>query len=366
MGNENLHVVELKPEQYNNWDIFVEASPQGDVFCYSWWLNAITKSNFKIIAILNCNEIQAGIPLAFDLNGKINEPPLTRTLGPLFMNVENISEYRKIMLHRKWLSLLLENINIDDVIQFCTHQSFTDWLQFRWHGFKQMTRYTYLIENNGDKKDLWINLSGEKKRVIKKAKSNGLYVEISDNLKSFYHLVELTYERQGIKFRFSLSDFERLDNEIAGRDKRRIFLVYDKNGNLHAGLYVVFNHKSAYYLLCGSDPNFRHLDGNTLAFWEAMNYFHDKVNFSNFGGSDIKRIEKYLSGFGGKLTQYFHIFTEQPKIVEVIKEVPVIKEIPVQTAPKPNDSWKYHFYHFMHHSYSLFDILRKKVTGKKK
>jgi hypothetical protein len=55
----------LEPHQFNQWDEFVDKSPQGDVFCYSWWLEAITKSNFKIVAIFENNEIVAGIVFRF-------------------------------------------------------------------------------------------------------------------------------------------------------------------------------------------------------------------------------------------------------------------------------------------------------------
>ena len=43
-------------------------------------------------------------------------------------------------------------------------------------------------------------------------------------------------------------------------------------------LYVVFNKKSAYALLSGSDANLRNLGGHTLVMWEAVRYFMIKLN----------------------------------------------------------------------------------------
>jgi hypothetical protein len=57
----NLRFAELNNTQYDLWDTFVDQSPQGDVFCYSWWLDAITKSNFKILALFDGDEIVAGL-----------------------------------------------------------------------------------------------------------------------------------------------------------------------------------------------------------------------------------------------------------------------------------------------------------------
>lgn len=360
MKKNGLQVIELQSDQYEKWDEFVDKSPQGDVFCYSWWLDTITKSNFKIIAILNCNEIQAGIPLAFDANGKINEPPLTRTLGPIYRKLENVSDHRKLVLHRKWLNLLLEKIDPEDVVQFCTHQSFTDWLPFRWNGYKQTTRFTYIINyKNKTENDIWNNLNSNRKRDINKAKLNNLRVEISDDFKTFYKLVEKTYQHQGIVFSLSYEDFYRLDQEISKRNKRRVFITFDENNHPHAGVYIVFNSKSSYNLLSGSDPQTRYNSGHTLAMWEAIRYFRAKTELFNFGGSNIQRIEKYFRGFGGTLTRYFRIFTEPTVIKEVVNEMP-------DPAPIPDNDFRYHFDHFMHHAYCLFDIVRKKVFRTRK
>ena len=367
MSNSKLKVTELGKSSYDIWDKFVDESPNGDIFCKSWWLDAITKSNFKILVVINCKEIQAGIPLAYDNNGKINEPPLTRTLGPIFKRLSNISNYSQRMLNRKWLNLLLDKIDKKKVFQFCTHHNYHDWLTFRWKGYKQTTRYTYLIDNNETEDEIWQKFTQNRKRDIKIALGNNLHVKISDDFKLLYKMIELTYKRQGKKFGLRYNDFKRLDVEIKNRNMRRIFITYDEHNQPHAALYVVFNSKSAYYLLCGSNPKLRHLKGNILAFWQAIKYFRTRTNYSNFGGSDIERIENFLKQFGGKLTQYFHIFTEKP----IIKKVPIVKEIPmVKQTPLPSGkiehNWKYHFDHLMHHSYCLFDIIRKKILGKKK
>lgn len=335
----------MSPADFQKWDSFVDASPQGDVFCYSWWLNAITKDNFKLLAILDKDEIVSGIPLAYYF-GRINEPPLTRTLGPLFKNIENMPEHDKTTLHGRWMNLLIDQIPIYEVEQFCTSHNFTDWLPFRWRGYKQTTRYTYIIDYSGKNEAmLWSGLNRGKKGNIGRAYRNHLTVKITNELLPFYRLVELTYKRQGLVFPFSFDDFKKLDDEIQKRDRRRIITAFDDNNQPHAAVYVAFNHKSAYALLSGGDPQFRHLGGHTLVIWEAMKYFRDKVGLFNFGGSGIERIEKHLRGFGGVLTQYFHIFTEKP----VIREIEVIKEIPV-LPPSPLDDWRYHAGKILHHS----------------
>ncbi|MEI6697317.1 MAG: peptidoglycan bridge formation glycyltransferase FemA/FemB family protein [Bacteroidota bacterium] len=344
----------LRPDQFDQWDNFVDSSPQGDLFCYSWWLNTITKGDFKILAIVEQNKIVAGIPLAY-IDGEINEPPLTRTLGPLYKNLDNLIEHDKITLQRKWLNLLLDQIPLDSVVQFCTSHNITDWLPFRWRGFKQMTRYTYLINySNKTIEDLWKSLSTNKKRDIIKAKKYNLRVENSENFELFYNLVEQTYKRQNLTYRFSIEDYKLLDEVLKNNNKRKIFVVFDERNQIHAAIYIVYNSKSAYFLLSGSYPELRHNGGATLALWEAIKYFSFHVEYFNFGGSNINHIENYIRGFGGDLTPYFHIFNKKPEFIEVerIKVIEVDKEVAVLPLPPPDD-WKYHVKLILQHSLIL-------------
>jgi hypothetical protein len=307
-----MEVLTLNPHQYSQWDIFVDQSPQGDVFCYSWWLTSITKSNFKILAVYDNDEIVAGIPLALDTHGKVNIPPMTRTLGVLYKMQDYQSARKKISAERKWLSELLKYVVRDDFVQMCMHHNFTDWLPFRWHGFSQTTRYTYIL--NYEKKtpgELWDNLDLRNRKIIRKSTKNGIRVETTDDFELIYRYESLSYERQGLKFEIPYNDLKILDDASKERGNRIIFKAIDNTNQVHAVLYVAFNNKSAYALLSGSDPKLRKQGGHTLILWEAVRYFSGRVDCFNFGGSDIEKIESHLKGFGGTLTPYFHIFNEK-------------------------------------------------------
>jgi len=305
-----LKVEVLETSQYNLWNDFVDSSPQGDIFCYSWWLDAITKSNFKILVVEEGEKIVAGMPLTYDSQHKINMPPLTRTLGVLYCDRKFQSEQKQTSVQRKWLSALLRNIQRDQFVQTCMHHNFTDWLPYKWSGFRQTTRYTYLLNFEGKTvPDLWNNLDSLRKRTIKRAVTNNVETVESGDFSLLYKFVTLSYQRQGINFNIPYTDLKTLDDAIVKNGNRMIFIAKD-NEKVHAALYAAFNKKSAYYLLSGSEPELRNMGGHTLVLWDAIKYFHDKVGYFNFGGSDIERIESHIRGFGGTLTPYFHIYNE--------------------------------------------------------
>lgn len=300
----------LETGQYNAWNDFVDRSPQGDVFCYSWWLDAITDSGFRIYVIKENGEIVAGMPLAFDSFRKINLPPLTRTLGVLFADSKDETGRKISTSHRKCLSLLLDNINPDEFVQTCAHHEFNDWLPYRWKGLSQTTRYTYLL-NFRDRSinEISENLDNLRKRTIATARKNGIQTTISSDFSVVYRFAEMSYRRQGLNFNLPFGELKRLDDAIERRGKRVIFTALKENV-IHAVLYIAFNKRSAYYLLSGSDPELRGQGGHTLVMWDAIEYFHDKVEYFNFGGSDIENIESHVRGFGGIQTPYFHIFNK--------------------------------------------------------
>ncbi len=326
----------LEPFQYRQWDTFVDQSPQGDVFCYSWWLEAITKSNFRILVILENDKIMAGMPLAFDARNRVNIPPVTRTLGVLYKNQEYQSVRKKASTERKWLSELLKYMPLDDFVQMCMHHNFTDWLPFRWKGFSQTTRYTYIL--NYAKKtsdDLWNSLALRNRSIIKRTTRNGIRIETIDDFDLVYRYESLSYERQGLKFGIPYNDLKLLDDAIKVRGNRIIFKAIDDSNQVHAALYIVFNQKSAYALLSGSDTSLRKQGGHTLVMWEAVRYFSDKVEYFNFGGSDIEQIEGHLRGFGGLLTPYFHIYNEK-----LLKERNDIRYHLAETSFHLIEAWK--------------------------
>ncbi|NOR87085.1 MAG: peptidoglycan bridge formation glycyltransferase FemA/FemB family protein, partial [Bacteroidales bacterium] len=233
MDQAKYKVCHLNPDQFKSWDQFVDESPQGDIFCYSWWLDTITKSNFKIFAIFDKEEIVAGIPLAFDKNGKVTEPPLTRTLGPLYKIIPDLSVHKQESKQRNWLQALLHHISPEDVVTFCTHQNFTDWLPFKWKGFQQTTRYTYIIDyKDKDEKELWAGLSRGRKEPIKQANNNGITISFTQNIQQLYELESKSYKRQGLKFSLSYEFLQRIDHEINKRKLRKIFIASNKDGKI--------------------------------------------------------------------------------------------------------------------------------------
>jgi hypothetical protein len=73
----------IKEDEFPAWDALVEASPQGSLFCLSWWLKAIGE-DIGVLGYFDKKRLVAGIPLYFDEWFGVKPcamPKLTQTWG---------------------------------------------------------------------------------------------------------------------------------------------------------------------------------------------------------------------------------------------------------------------------------------------
>lgn len=309
---KKISVKYLEEKNYEQWNRFVIESPQGYPFCYCWWLETVTNNNFKILTVEENGEIVAGFILPFYNSGRIKDPYLTRTSGVLYNRRGDETHIHRVSMERRWINAMLEHIQINNFVQLCFHPNFVDWLPLRWAGYYQTTKYTYIFSYQNDRMNNIQNKIGmNQKRNIKKAIKNRLRVLESDNADLAYDFSCLSFDRQNEKFPYSLKSIQKLDRAVKENGNRKIFKVVDENNIVHAVNYVVYDHKSAYHLLSGSDPQYREKGGHTLLLWHTIDYFKDYVSVFDLGGSNIKPIEEHYRKFGGTQTPYFNIFNKE-------------------------------------------------------
>lgn len=307
--NDNLHVRLLEEEEYILWNGFIEISPQGCVFDYSWWIDAVTEGDFRLLIITRDNNIVFGMPLPFYSTKVIQKPKLTQTLGILFAPFESEKLEKILDAQKKLTNIALEFL--EDKIKtyrMYFHCNYDYWLPFRWKGFKQTTRYTYRINYRDFKSydEIAANYYSNKKRNIKKGISLNIRIEESDDFKAFFEINKETFNRQGLEMPYTYEFFKRLDVAVNNNNRRIIFnAIYEDR--VIARAYFVFDDNCVYYLASGVLVNYRDIRAQDFLIDHAIKYFFDKVNVFDFEGSMIENIERNFRSFGSYPTQYFEI-----------------------------------------------------------
>ncbi len=306
------------------WDRFVDESPQGSIFCRSWWLRAVAPQRFTILTMHKGDRIVAGMPMVHEQKWgyhAIHMPPLTQTLGVLLGQPTSERYEKRLSREMDVLESLIKAIPKANYFSVRFHPNFTNWLPFYWAGYRQTTRYTYAITDLSDLDMVFSAFAHSKRKNIKRAQ--GL-IDVREDLPAaeFYSNHVMTLHKQGVSISYSHDLFERIYNAAYENHAGKTWYAIDAEGNMHAAIFVVFDCKSAYYLISSIDPDYRNSGATSLLLRDAIAYVSRYTNRFDFEGSMIKGVEHSFRKFGAIQTPYFSISKGRyPLLLKVYRRV---------------------------------------------
>ena len=86
-----------------------------------------------------------------------------------------------------------------------------------------------------------------------------------------------------------------------------MFYAIVEIGNVHASYYFVYDKNVCYYLISGSNPEFRSSGAQTLILWEGIQFAAKVSKAFDFEGSMIEGIETFFRAFGGEFIINYEI-----------------------------------------------------------
>jgi len=295
------------------------------IFFQDWWLDAVCgEGNWDAAIAMKGGEAVAVMPYyvmrkyGFKL---LHMPPLTATLGPWIRKVD--TKYQKQMGYQKEImTSLIEQLPAFDSFKQSWHYDVTNWLPFYWKGFHQTTNYTYVIEDTFDTERVWGNFKSELRTSIKQAR-NRLHVDTLNHggLEDIIWLNRAIFYRQDMKVPFDENILRRLDRVCLERNCRIIFLIRDEKGHLMAGVFIIWDNTSAYYLVGGKNPTYKGNAGVALLIWEAIRYLSQFARCFNFEGSMKDSIEFFFRSFGGRQKQIFNIYKYNSYLINTYSDL---------------------------------------------
>lgn len=288
------------------------------IFSRDWWLDATAGSdNWDIALVEEKGNVLACMPYLRKKRGGLSvstAPPLTYCMGPWIRPAK--AKPSTVLSRQKYaLEKLIEQLPRFDHFKQEWHYTQTNWLPFFWRGFNQTTNYTYLLPLLRNESAWWEGMQDNVRREIRKAMGRG-ELRVRDDLPvtQLFRLNRLVYERQKISLPYSENYITGLDKACAAHDRRKIFMAQDQHGALHAGVYVVWDDESAYYLIGGSDPERRNSGAMSLCLWEAIKFAGTVTRRFDFCGSMIEPVERFVRAFGGVQTPYFTVSKTTSKL----------------------------------------------------
>ena len=298
----------LNDDELSLWDALVEASPQGSVFCYSWWLKAISK-DVKVLGYFHKDRLAAGIPLYFKKRFFITiatMPKLTQTWGVV---IEPLSGKRVKAASKEMeiLRVFAHALAKHRVFIQNFSPNLQNWLPFYWNGFKQTSRFTYVLDDLTNLDEVWKGLRENIRTDIRKAEKRGVTVQPC-SFEVALSAFKKTFERQRRNLPYSSEYLLRIYDEAKKHNAGECFAAKDMNGNIHAAALLVWDQKKAYYLVGGGDPDFRNSGATSLLIWQMIQFSAERSKEFDFEGSVVEPIERFFRAFGTKQTSYNVIY----------------------------------------------------------
>lgn len=293
------------------------------LFSQAWWLDAVAGDAWDIALVYKGEEIAASMPyLVKKLYGMrvISQPPLTQALGP-WVRQTNAKYVKRLSREKDLMQALIKQLpSYDHFVQSWDHTQ-TNWLPFYWKGFSQTTRYSYRIEEL-DLEKVWFGFQENIRREIRKA-SNKAKLRVRENLplEDFWAMYTMVFERQGKKVPLSKQFIQCFDQAAVQKSRRKIFIAEDEQGRHHAGVYLVWDENSAYYLMGGGDPHLRSSGATSLCMWEAIKFASTVSRAFDFEGSMLEPVERFFRSFGAVQTPYHRVSHTPSRVIKVANSI---------------------------------------------
>lgn len=295
-----------------------------NLFEQPWWLDIVAQNEWQEVIVKEGEEVVGRLPFYLH-DGKIELPTLTQTCGIWIQNKEQavndaLSREKKI---------------IDDVLeQLPKYKSFkvsfdttrNYFLPFLWKGFRVSPRVSYRLNDLTDINQVYANFSKTVKKNVKSAQKKVKIVTDSD-VEVLLEIMDKTFAVQGRKYPISKDIVRKIVVECDKRGNGKMYTAIDEQGNVHACSYFVYDERVFYYLIAGSDSEYRSSGAQTLILWEAIQYAAKVSKIFDFEGSMVEGIETFFRRFGGEPTVYYEVRKQGMfgEIFEILK--PRIKKV---------------------------------------
>lgn len=302
----------------DEWDRFVDASPQGCIFQKSWWLEAVAPGAHDLLLVRKGDDIAAGMPLVWQGEGArraLGMPQLTQVLGVLFRD-SSAKPVRREAREQDLALGLVERIPSCASFSQRFHHGFRNWLPFHWDGYTQTTRYTYVLDDLSDLETVWSGMRSNIRGDARKAEKQGVRIRDDLGLDSLYDALQATFRRQGLTISYSAELVRRIASACESRDACQALFAVDDQGRVHAAGFFVWDHRTTYYLMGGGDPELRSSGATSLLLWHAIQAAAARGTAFDFEGSMLRGVQGFFQAFGAVARPYSEISRTNSLLLE--------------------------------------------------
>jgi len=236
-------------------------------------------------------------------------PPMTAYNGIYIIDqaAEQSKEqdYTRVSEHNRISEALINRLTKTSLYYQQYHTSYTNWLPLYWKGYKETTRYTYLLDAAQGKESAMKGLRDNLRRSIKNAEKRCIIKEIPFTV--FWEEAEKSFKNRSKALPINKTVLENLCNAFVSSGQIKIrAAIHNESGRILSGAVLALDDTATYYISSFYHPELKPTGTMAYVLWESIFMRQNKI--FDFEGSILKEVEFYFRSFGGTLTPHYRIF----------------------------------------------------------
>lgn len=313
-----LQVRELGPDERTGWDELIAASPQGNSFLRTAWLDMLCKTDTDLHSqTLGCfdgERLVGGQALVWHTRWNV---PMAATFeyfycGPVVAAGARATRASHAPVQNAILAALaqatatrLAHVEMDAHPTLCDVRPYLD---ARW---RVEPTYTHVWHVDSIER-AWSEMNREKRREIKHAQNEFVFERDDSDaaLDAWLPLYRKTME----KFSWYPSPrwtaiFQKRFAWLRERDAARLYIARRRDGELSGGVVTLLSRddRTAYLFKQGSDPQARDLGMIPALYWHTACQVAAEFPNVDFGGSPLPSLGRFKDYLGAQSTLHFRL-----------------------------------------------------------
>ena len=318
----------VRADLNNEWDAFIEASPQGTIFARSEFLNSL-RSTPGLWYCFKKNKIKAGLVIMETKDG--SSTCLHNLMiygGVIFSPHDSNQNYSQILSEEFRISSasILHLTKTYKKIFMVTHPAFGDLRPFLWHNYNKSEsminfdlRYTSYVNLNGEidlnkleESQIYMAANKSRRQEIRYGLKKGVLTEQKYDPELFDLFYKMTFKRQGKGPEHNLAELRNLLDNLHSHEMLRMYISRVKNGTPGSIAIFGIDSKRAYFLYGANDPIMRDEHTGTMVIWDAFQaLYHEGVAEIDMEGVNSPARGYFKLSFGGSLKPYYNLALKQ-------------------------------------------------------
>tara|TARA_B110000967_G_scaffold208961_1_gene263048 strand:+ start:3417 stop:4424 length:1008 start_codon:yes stop_codon:yes gene_type:complete len=274
-----------------------------------WWeiVEQGFSKNCKVALVSDRGQNKVLLPLFFHRIGPVLRvgSPLRGTFTP-YVGFIHLMDKIDITIEKDYLNCVIGFLLKKGVhwieITFTSERDFSNHYMDTL-AFKKEKPKTIVLNTNQGKEDLWLNMQGRARNLVRKAEKFGLTVNILDSnvqhIKSFYSMLEKTYKKSGQRPPHSIGFYTLMVNNAISSNNLLFLSIHKDLETVSMGMFL-YNSFEMHFISGTSSQNGNKYGANNLMHWEVIKFAcNHGIKRYDFGGMGIPAIDKFKKSFGG-------------------------------------------------------------------